>query len=48
MKKGLNPKLNVGDRIVLVYMDGESIGPGTKGKVKRITNVPKFSDSDSD
>lgn len=48
MKKGLNPKLNVGDRIVLVYMDGEPLGPGTKGKVKRITNVPKFSDSDSD
>lgn len=46
MKKGLNPKLDVGDRIILVHMDGETIGPGTKGVVKKISKVPKFTNSD--
>lgn len=38
IKKGsLNPKLNVGDKIVLFYMKGEtSIPPGTKGVVTRV------------
>ena len=36
MKKGLNPKLDVGDRIILVHMDGEDVGPGTKGEVIKI------------
>lgn len=36
----MNPKLNVGDRVVLLYMDDESsVTPGTKGKVTRITQV---------
>ena len=36
----MNPKLNVGDRIVLLYMDDESsVTPGTKGKVTRISQV---------
>jgi len=41
-KKGLNPKLEVGDRIVLVHMDGEDVGPGTKGEVIKIENSPSF------
>ena len=38
IKKGdLNPKLNVGDKIILYYMKGEtSIPPGTKGIVTRV------------
>ena len=31
----LNPKLNPGDRVRLVYMDGEMLKPGTWGTVKR-------------
>jgi len=42
----LNPKLKKGDRIVLVYMDGETLGPGTKGEVLEIGNAPKFSTKD--
>lgn len=42
MKKGLNPKLEVGDRIILVHMDGEDVGPGTKGKVIKIETTPSF------
>jgi hypothetical protein len=36
----MNPKLNVGDRIVLLYMDDESsVTPGTKGKVTSVSQV---------
>jgi len=42
----LNPELKKGDRIVLVYMDGETLGPGTKGEVLEIGNAPKFSPKD--
>jgi len=36
----MNPKLNVGDRIVCLYMEDESsVTPGTKGKVTRVTKV---------
>jgi len=33
MSKNKNPKLKEGDRIVLIYMPGEDIDTGTKGKV---------------
>ena len=46
MKKSKNPELKEGDKIVLVYMDGESLDPGTKGTVIGIENVPKFAPSD--
>jgi hypothetical protein len=42
MRKGINPQLKKGDRVVLIHMDGESIGPGTKGKVLNIEQVPVF------
>lgn len=45
MKKGLNPKLDVGDRIILVHMDGEDVGPGTKGEVIKIEKIPSFGGS---
>lgn len=36
----INPELKIGDKIVLLHMDGESsIMPGTKGTVKRISQV---------
>jgi hypothetical protein len=36
----LNPELNVGDRVVIMDMSGESgIKPGMGGEVKRITKV---------
>jgi hypothetical protein len=46
MKKSKNPKLKEGDRIILVYMDGESLDPGTKGLVMGIEKVPHFSSND--
>ncbi len=42
MSKKQNPKLKEGDRIVLIYMPGEDIDTGTKGKVKKITPQPSF------
>ena len=37
----LNPEVKEGDKIVLVYMKGESgMSPGTKGVVTRVTNDP--------
>ena len=42
MSKKQNPKLKVGDRIVLIYMPGEDVDTGTKGKVKRIGQQPSF------
>lgn len=35
----LNPKLKPGDRIRLLYMDGESLTPNTWGTVKSVYNV---------
>lgn len=35
----LNPKLQVGDKIVLLHMKDETMSPGTKGIVKSVTNV---------
>lgn len=40
MSKNKNPKLKVGDRIVLIYMPGEDIDTGTKGKVKNVGDQP--------
>lgn len=45
MKKGLNPKLEVGDRIILVHMEGEDVGTGTKGEVIKIEKTPSFDGS---
>ena len=42
MSKKQNPKLKEGDRIVLIYMPGEDVDTGTKGKVKRIGQQPSF------
>ena len=38
-KLKINPPLNVGDNIILLYMKGESKSPGLKGVVREITNV---------
>ena len=35
----LNPKLQVGDKIVLLHMKDETMSPGTKGTVKGATNI---------
>lgn len=48
MSKIKNPKLKVGDRIVLINMIDESLSIGTRGKVTKIDNAPKFSKNDSD
>ena len=42
MSKKQNPKLKEGDRIVLIYMPGEDVDTGTKGKVRKITPQPSF------
>jgi tRNA nucleotidyltransferase/poly(A) polymerase len=42
MSKKQNPKLKEGDRIVLIYMPGEDVDTGTKGKVKGIGQQPSF------
>ena len=36
----LNPKLNKGDRVLLLHMEGEMVSPGTKGVVRSITKDP--------
>lgn len=41
MSKGINPELNVGDRIICYHMQDEtSVPPGTEGVVKKITQDP--------
>ena len=45
MSKKKNPQLKVGDRIVLIYMPGEDIDTGTKGRVKKIGQAPSFGGS---
>lgn len=42
MNKNQNPKLKEGDRIILIYMPGEDLDTGTKGKVKKISQQPSF------
>jgi hypothetical protein len=44
--KQINPELKKGDRIILVHMQDESVGIGTKGKVLGKENTPKFSKDD--
>lgn len=44
MSKKKNPPLKEGDRIVLIYMPGENLDPGTKGKVVKIEKTPSFGD----
>lgn len=45
--KETNPKLKVGDRIILVHMSGEEIPIGSKGKVVGFNNQPKMKSTDS-
>ena len=40
MSKKQNPKLKEGDRIVLIYMPGENLDTGDKGKVIKIGDQP--------
>jgi len=42
-----NPKLEVGDRIILIHMSGEDISIGSKGKVVGFNNQPKMKSTDS-
>jgi hypothetical protein len=44
MKKIKNPELKIGDRVILVYMPGEDLDSGTKGKVIKIEKSPDFGD----
>lgn len=41
-----NPKLNVGDRVLLVHMEGEPLYD-LEGEVIRVENVPKFDKNSS-
>ena len=45
MNKKKNPQLKEGDRIILIYMPGEDIDTGTKGRVKSIGQAPTFGGS---
>ena len=42
-----NPKLEVGDRIMLIHMYGEDISIGSKGKVIGFNQQPKMRSTDS-
>ena len=42
MSKKKNPELKKGDRIVSIYMPGEDIDAGTKGKVTNVSKAPSF------
>ena len=42
-----NPQLQEGDRIVLIYMPGESLDTGTKGKVLKIEQSQSFGSTNS-
>ena len=40
-KRELNPKLSVGDKVICLYMDGEtSVPPGTLGVVRSVVRDP--------
>ena len=41
-----NPELNVGDKVLLVHMEGETLYD-LEGEVIRIENVPKFDKNSS-
>ena len=43
----LNPELKTGDKIILVHMDGESLGTGIKGEVMGISKTPSFGGQNS-
>lgn len=48
MKGQLNPKVNVGDRVICYHMEGETAVPaGTLGTVRRVTRDPFESEDDS-
>jgi hypothetical protein len=36
----LNPKLNKGDRVLLLHMEGEMMSPGSKGTVTGMSRDP--------
>ena len=38
----INPELKKGDRIILVHMDGETLGTGIRGEVLGISKTPSF------
>lgn len=42
----MNPELREGDRVILIYMEGETYPIGAKGIVKGKINQPKFSVTD--
>jgi hypothetical protein len=42
-----NPKLNIGDHIILIYMFGDDVPILSKGIVTGINNQPKFKPTDS-
>lgn len=44
-KNMLNPDLKVGDRVLLLHMEGETKSPGSKGEVTRVVNDPFEKDS---
>ena len=43
----INPELKKGDRIILVHMDGETLGTGIKGEVLSISKTPSFGGKES-
>lgn len=45
MSKKKNPELKPNDRVILIYMPGESLDTGTKGIVKNIEKTPSFGGS---
>ena len=46
--KEINPKLKIGDRVILIHMSDYSVPIGYKGLVRGITPLPKFSKNDPD
>jgi hypothetical protein len=44
MKKNINPELKKNDRIILIHMNGETMGSGIKGKVLKKVSLPYNSD----
>ena len=44
MKKNINPELKKNDRIILIHMNGETMGSGIKGKVLKKVSLPNSSD----
>jgi hypothetical protein len=43
----INPELKKGDRIILVHMDGETLGTGIRGEVLSISKTPSFGGKES-